>query len=129
MKDPPTSGAVSTSPGDAVRRRREELALTQAQAADLAKVSLTTWSKLERNEGPFSARVRRMACEALGLPLDVFTLTADVPAADVQGEAQILLATAAAEMREMAQKLEASAMAVEALRLRLGPDLRSGQAE
>lgn len=57
--------------GDAIRRRRKELGITQPHLAELALVSINTLYKLERGQGNPSVEVLTKLAEVLGMELKI----------------------------------------------------------
>ncbi len=55
--------------GEAIRRRRKELGITQPHLADLAMISTNTLYKLERGQGNPSLEVLVKLAEVMGLEI------------------------------------------------------------
>ncbi|MFL9940375.1 helix-turn-helix domain-containing protein [Paraburkholderia graminis] len=76
-------GSLSATVGGNVKRRREELGITQSQLAQLLGVEVETVSRYERGAiAPSFAQLEKM-CLALGVPAwSLFSDGVDVPGSD-----------------------------------------------
>lgn len=69
-----TTGNGWAQVATAIKARRLELGMTQADAAGAAGISTTTWGYLEKQDRPVKERTRALVSLALGWPADAIDL-------------------------------------------------------
>jgi transcriptional regulator with XRE-family HTH domain len=60
---------LDTRIGEAIKKRRNSLKITQPDLADLAKISINTLYKIERGEGNPTLNILEKIVDVLGLEL------------------------------------------------------------